>query len=117
VPQHRERDIPGEHIAENVVWEERHLRHAFARLQLPLDPKRNAHTLSLNEQQVRRHERGGDGRQHGHVEPEEPRQRRARDIVAAAQQPEEKRAGEGHAPAMPVPTFVAKNDSSFHGNK
>ena len=23
----------------------------------------------------------------------------------------------GTAPAMPVPTFVAKNDSSFHGSR
>ena len=95
--EHGKGHVPGEDVTQDVVREEGHLAHPFSRPQVLLDAARNAHALPLDEQQVRSHKRRRDGGQHGHVEPEEPRQRRARHVVTTAQQSQKKRAGERHA--------------------
>ena len=94
--EHRERDVPREHVAQDVVREERHLRQAFARLQRVLDGERHAHALALHEQQVQRQERRRDRRQDRDVQAVEPRQRRAGHVVAAAQQAEHEVADDRH---------------------
>ena len=51
------------------------------------------------------------------MEPEEPRQRGARNMFSAAQKDHNRFADERHLRRDSVPTFVAKNESVFQGSR
>ena len=87
-------------------------------LRLLLEALRDVHPLALDERQVDAEQRRRDHRQHRDVEAEEAGQRRAGDLLAAAQEREQPAApASGTLLTMSVPTRVAKNDSSFHGSR
>jgi hypothetical protein len=78
-------------LGKNGIW-----GNALALFDPFFDRNRHAHPLSLDQQQVQRHQRRRDRRQDGDVQSVKPRQRRARHIVATAKHAKEKLAGEGH---------------------